>query len=372
MAEELNIPFGMTHTNRKSLEDLMVKNNFTTEAPLIFAMYMEHKYSRGPVLIRSFLDEEGELYTKHQEVPLSEIFGLDPKQAFFAFERPFNGYDRYAINKANRSDVVVVDRSTEEHASAFEVKLCVVPNSGTAQKPHDEQGCEIVVRPPSVEQLAFSIADTYGESGRAELQRTIVECLGGNTQGFDWSSEKFMLGHLYQIREAAKAISISRLHDQKPFAFTGIWRTQGQSGLLEDNCFDTFVWTNMSFLQLLMSSKSRTSISRPDRALVWLVKSLYDYSIQGRVDFNKSHSDITFDPQSDKAGAFTGSRTYRFLSGPRFIRPLITRSDLPEIIPEEAVSLFMPERRLDATLYYADAIERARVEGCLNRSEKPA
>jgi hypothetical protein len=352
----------MEHTSRRDLEDLMTKNNFTTEAPLVFAMYLDKEYGRGPVLIESFKKENGELDTRHREVALSDILNTDPSNAFFAFEDSFNGYDRYAIKRANRSDVVVIDRSTDQHASAFEVKLCVVPNSGSAKKEHDRQSCEIVVRPPSVEQLAFSIADTYGESGRMDLQQTIVRCLGGNTQGFRWSDKGFMLSHMSQIRDAAQEIAMARLEEQKPFAITGIWRTQGQSGLLEESCFDTFVWTNLSFLQLLSSRKTSKAgtITRPERSLIWLIKALYDYSIQGKVDFNKAHSDITFDAQTDKAGAFAGKITYQFLAGPRLYQPLIPRHDLPKLIPNEAISLLMPERRLDAALFYADAIEKAR------------
>lgn len=362
MTDNINIPFGMSHTSRETLESLMTKNNFTTEAPLIFAMYLDHEYRRGPVLITTFQNDNGDLSTRQCEVPLSEILSVNPDDAYFSFETSFEGYNRYAIEEANRSDVVVINRTNNNHVAAFEIKLCVVPNSGTANRDHNNQSCEIVVRPPSIEQLAFSIADTYGEAGREELRRIIVESLGGNTQGFDWSNEIFMKDRINQILNAAKAIAINRIESQKPFAMTGIWRTQGQSGLLEENCFDVFVWTNLSFLQLLTSESpiKRNRITRPGRSLIWLIKALYDYSIQGMVDFDRAHSEITFGTQTDKAGAFAGNSTYQFLSGERLSRPLIPRSDLPRLIPNEAIALFMPERRLDATLFYADQIERAR------------
>lgn len=346
-----NTPIGMEYTNRHDLPDLMSKNNFTTEAPLIFSMFIHKILNTGPMVIKAVQGDDGSLGTCAEQESLTSVLGIDPDRASFSFETSYEGYNRFALHQhADRSDVVVLDRNTNEHRSAFEVKLCVIPNSSTAEKTHDEQGLEIVVRPSTIEQLAFSIADTYGDSGRSELNRLIVEKLGGNAQGYQWSDENYMLRHMEDIREAVTSIATMKIEQQKPFALIGIWRTHGQSELLEDHCFDTFAWTNLAFLQLLNSRPTRNRLSRPDRSLIWLVKALYDFSVQGIVDFNQAHSEITFGTQTDKAGSFAGKSTSKFMECERFIHPLISRADIPRMLPPECVQCLKPERRLDAAL----------------------
>lgn len=357
-------PYGLEYSNRRDLDDYMTKNNFTTEAPLIFALYMDGKMRRGPVYIQACQDDSvpSGISTYQQEVPLSQIIGVEPKNAYYAFETSFDGYDKYAIKEANRSDLVVINRFTKEHVSAFEIKLCVIPNSGTATRPHDEQSCEIVVRPPSIEQLAFSIADTYSDGGRQELQELIVNELGGNVQGYKWDDQEFMYNHLDNIRSAVSAISKAKLGQQRPFAMTGIWRTKGQSGEFENNAFDTFVWSNFAFLQLLGYQDTgvgrakdlhrKNEITRPERSMIWLIKALLDYTLQRKVDFDKTHREITFHAQTDKAGAFSGDAPYHFMKGDRFVKPLITTSSIVEMITDDCISKMKPERRLDATLLH--------------------
>ncbi len=352
----IQTPFGMQNTNRSSVTDLMSKNNFTTEAPLIFAMYMDQVLEQGPVLIKAAVSNQHQLTTEQAHTTLKNIFGVDPNSVRFEFEQRYQPYDQLAYhgpndeNHVNRSDVVVFDSTENQQVSAFEVKLCVIPNSGTANRPHDEQSLEIVVRPPTIEQLAFSIANTYGNKGKQQLKELIVDKLGGNVQGYRWSDKDFMLSHMHNIRSAVEAISLAKIAEQKPFCLTGIWRTTGQSELLEDSCFDTFAWTNFAFLQLLSSSPSVTTISRPDRSLVWLIKALLDYTVQGHVDFNQAHSEITFDAQTDKAGAFAGAKTYRFMNCQRFKHPLIPKTAISQLIPQQCMDMLKPERRLDAAL----------------------
>lgn len=346
-----NAPIGMKYTNRHDLYDLMSKNNFTTEAPLIFATFIHRELNKGPMMIKAVQEDDGSLATCVEQESLTSILGVDPDCASFSFETSYEGYDRFALNQhAHRSDVVVLDRSTEEHKSAFEVKLCVIPNSSTAEKPLNKQSLEIIVRPSTIEQLAFSIADTYGRQGRQELNGLLVEKLGGNVQGYQWSDERFMEEHMRNVSEALTSIATAKLQQQKPFVLTGIWRTHQQSELLEDHCFDTFAWTNLAFLQLLESQPTRTPLSRKDRSLIWLVKALYDYSAQGTVDFDQAHSEITFGTQTDKAGSFAGEIVRRFMDCERFKHPLIHKDDIPRMLPSESVQCLKPERRLDAAL----------------------
>ena len=150
--------YGLTHSN-KDFEsgDAFGKNTFTTAFPIALANYLACEKNLPMNYIVADLGEGDAPTTKHKLTPLKDIIGCDPYDAEYHFEDSFEQYSQYAVNEANRSDIVVKNRITGDEVSAFEVKLVAVPTSGTARMPRDEQCCELVVRPPSIEQLCFSL-----------------------------------------------------------------------------------------------------------------------------------------------------------------------------------------------------------------------
>ena len=136
----------------------MGKNIFTNAFPIAVAQYISNYRNLGIPLIKAKC-EQNVISTEHELVSWESIIGVDPKNATFLFEEIYKGFEKYTDNLPNKSDVVVADERGI-HSRPFEVKLMVVPNSQTATKNHEEQSCEIVVRPPTVEQLAFSLANS--------------------------------------------------------------------------------------------------------------------------------------------------------------------------------------------------------------------
>lgn len=332
------------------------KNIFTNAFPIALAQFLALKEKLEIPVIEAIFDAE-QLGTRHIKKPWKQIIGVNPKEAQFFFEMPFDGYRPYTKGTPNKSDIVAAN-ADGVHTRPFEVKLVVIPNSQTADKPHDEQSCEIVLRPPTIEQLAFSIANSYGTRRRAELLDIIAKCLV-NPMDYNWTNHDWMKGHLELVKTATVEVIRNALVSQTPFALTAIWRTQGQKPILEENAFDVFVWTDMAFAQLLMgetdgaaecTSRRKTAITRPERSLVWLLSSLYDYAAQSTLNFGKHHSRITYGTQTDKAGAFAGSVPLKFLRSEEFFKPRITRNKLERIVSPQALALLMPERRLDAVL----------------------
>lgn len=325
------------------------KNVFTNAFPIALAQYMD-SIGLGPMCIRAWLNGS-ELETEQVEVPFSEQIGCNAKKARWLFESSYSEYDAFATGTPNRSDIVVEDGETGKHTAALEVKLITVPNSATAHQPREKQSCELVTRPPSIEQLCFSIARSFGYQRRHDIGDIISGCLD-NPMDYKWNDEAFMLGHLPKLVDAAESVAKEGIASQHTFALSAIWRTKGQNAVLDDECFDVFTWTDMAFLQLFTdSTKSEMSkISRPARSVVWLVKALFDYSVQGKVTFGKTHSDITFGAQSDKAASFAGPKILRFIGGETFLHPRIKGSDYRKIINPDAVDFLKPERRLDAVL----------------------
>ena len=354
--------YGLDHASHDFNDSSsMGKNIFTNAFPLSLAQYLAKQRNLPIPTIHAELDS-GSLTTAHKMSHWEEIIGTRPDNARFEFEGVYRGYDKYTHTHADKSDVVVVDRSTGQHLRPLEIKLVVVPTSSTAHFPKNKQSCEIVVRPPTVEQLAFSIAHSYGTERRYELQEMIAASLG-QPNDYRWSDESAMLEALPQILEAAEAIAKGGLKAQTPLVITAVWRSEGQKPILAENAFDVFTWTDMAFVQLFIDAAHRTyydknghrkklpaTISRPNRALVWLVNSLWDYTTQGSLNFGRIHSEITFGVQSDKAASFTGHASLKHLESPEFFDPRITRNELENILSPTALEHLMPERRLDAAI----------------------
>lgn len=345
--------FGLDHSNhsfdarhRKSFG----KNIFTNAFPIALACYMDSQ-GLGPLVIEALV-EQGYLTTRQTETPFADLICCDPSNAHWLFENSYTKYRSFATGEPNRSDVVVADmREGYAHKSAFEIKLITVPNSATANRPREQQSCELVTRPPTIEQLCFSIVRSFGTSRRHDISDIISECLG-NPMDYRWSDESYMLERLPRVVDAAANIAREGISAQHPFVLSAIWRTKGQEAILDGECFDIFAWTDMAFLQLFTNSakNEQTSISRPSRSVIWLVKALFDYGIQGKVTFAKTHSDITFGAQTDKAASFTGPHIMMFMDGDTFRHPRVPGGDYKKIIDPAAIDFLMPERRLDGVL----------------------
>lgn len=355
--------FGLGNANHvfdeKHKAEAFGKNIFTNAFPIALAQYMD-SIGIGPMCIRAFVKDDV-LTTEQVEIPFSEQICCDAKKARWLFEESYDAYDKFATGEPNRSDIVVEDGATGEHAAALEVKLITVPNSATAHYERSQQSCELVTRPPSIEQLCFSIARSFGYANRHDIGDIIAESLG-NPMDYKWNDERFMLEHLPRLVHAAESVAKEGIDEQHTFALSAIWRTKGQNPVLDDECFDVFTWTDMAFMQLFTDSVSAkaTSISRPARSVIWLVKALFDYSVQGKVTFEKTHSDITFGAQTDKAASFAGPKMLKFIGGKTFMHPRIKSSDYTKIIEPHAVDYLKPERRLDAVLGITKMLDDAK------------
>lgn len=341
-------------THDFSKERSFGKNIFTNALPISLAMYLTNEMGLDPGWVRA-TNHNGKLSIAHGTKPLSEIIGAAPENAYWCFEEGFDGYNRYATRQVNNSDIVVKDLASGKETSAFEVKLTVVPTSNTANKTRDKQSCELVVRPPSIEQLCFSIAAGYGPDRRHDIGDIIASHLG-YPMDYNWSNEQFMLEKLPVVTDAAEDIAINNIKNQRPFLLNAIWRTIGKSPALDKGAFDVFFWSDLAFLQFFTRSartqinNNESAIGRPSRSTIWLVKALWDYSTQGKVTFKHAHSEITFGGQTDKAGAFTGAVSLEMVKCPFFIHPRIGRDQYLNIVKPEGIKMLSPERRLDGVL----------------------
>lgn len=332
----------------------MGKNIFTNALPLALANYMSEERDLDISLIEAKIIESGVTTTEHRLVPWADIIRVPVKQARYNFETVFKGYNAYTHTSANKSDVVVSGPGGE-HTRALEVKLVVTPTSGTANNPREKQSCEIVVRPPSIEQLAFSIAHSFGTDRRHELADILAEQLQ-YPHDFHWSETAYMRSRVDLFVEAAEAITRAGVEVQTPLFLIATWRTEGQSPRLDEYAFDAFVATDLAFLTLFTKAaknqkKPRKGIARPERALIWLVYALWQYATQGSLNFGNIHERLTYGLQSDKAGAFTAAGSLRLMKSDNFFYPRVRREEVTKIISTDGLTALKPERRLDQALW---------------------
>lgn len=364
--------YGLEHANKDFTEQKNFgKNVFTNAFPLALAQYMAIEKQLEVVEIRSIMDQNGFPSTAHNLVPWATIMHTDPRNAYFCFESVFEPYRQYTnAENPNPSDVVIMDAQTYEPLHPLELKLVVVPNSSTAKRPRIEQSCEVVSRPATVEQIAFSIAHGFTSTRRYDLQRTIQSHLGMPNE-FNWHDKNRMIKSLPKIVRATESIIETGIDLQRPLVMVAIWRSKGQNPLLdEENAFDTFIWTDLSFLQLYLNatrntyldergelrSKNKGDMTRAARALIWFIRSLWDYSTQHKLDFPRVQGDASYGRQSDKAAAFTrGARD--LLMSDQYLYPRVAGREVDAILKPEAHGFLLPERRLDASLSLRFALE---------------
>ena len=344
--------YGLENANHDfTRERSFGKNIFTNAFPVSLAIYMSQELGLEPNYIRATVADDMPA-VEHLTQPLSDLIGSPVEDAHWAFEDSFDGYAAFATGAANRSDLVVRNRVTKAETRAFEVKLVAAPTSGTASKEREQQSCEIVVRPPTIEQMCFSIAASYSKEHRHDIGDLIADRLE-HPMDYEWSSERYMLDKLPKVVGAAEDIIREGVELQTPFVMNALWRTVGKSTVFDEECFDVFFWSDMAFLQLFTQAARRAieagaaEIGRPARSVVWLVKALFDYSAQGKVTFERTHSDVTYGGQTDKAGAFSGNSIMPLIGCQNFYHPRVHRDAYRKIISPEGIELLSPERRLD-------------------------
>lgn len=345
--------YGLERSNHDfTIEKSFGKNIFTNAFPVSLSMYMARELNLDMNYLRAGIGDGGLPIVSHTLEPLERLLKTPLNKTSWHFEDSFTGYDLFATSSANRSDLVVRNIDTGQEMSAFEVKLVAAPTSGTANRVREQQSCEIVVRPPTIEQMCFSIAASYGPSRRHDLGDMIAQQLQ-SPMDYDWASETYMLGKLPNIIAAAEEIICEGIDFQTPFVLNALWRTIGKSTVFDDECFDVFFWSDLAFLQLFTNvaknavESGSSTIGRPARSVIWLVKSLFDYSAQGAVTFERTHSDVTYGGQTDKAGAFSGNSVLKFIGCDEFYHPRVAKEEYQSIISPGGISLLSPERRLD-------------------------
>ena len=322
------------------------KNSFNNCFPVALLCYMQSQ-NIAPIYLT--LGESWNIVSK--KIDVNSVFGhaYDSDDIYFAFEYTYGQNQQFVKGTLPRIDLVVMDNSDSENPwlRALEIKLTALPDNSTCNLPEEQYGCELVVRPNTIIHLTLEIVRQYAEH-QIELSDSLRPIFENN---FNWESEDSMLGKIPDIMQTIRALLLAKIDDHIPFVIQPIWKTIGKSSRLHENCLDVFVWSTFAFAKLLLDTveQGRTrAFSRAKRAVLWMVKMLSDFAIDGKID--PQTVSVGFTRQTDKAFALSGRKTYPYMSCAELSRPRIKKNEIKNIILGQGEKLLSPERRFDAIL----------------------
>lgn len=290
----------------------------------------------------------------HHYISGSELFKINPlsESAFYNFEASFPTYDKFYTGEREKVDLVMLNTSSENATPliGLEIKLTALPDSTTKNMTEDKYGCEIVVRPPTINFIACSICNSFSSSEGKDKLRTMLNIVPRINH---WEEPEEVLPHYGKILEAILSISQYLSDKQTPLIVQPVWKTVGGKSILADDCLDVFVWSNLAIIQMCCrkDSISNKRITRPMRTIIWIYLMLLEYSgIYGQFDYRRIVRLHSYNIANDKAFALSGTQTYEFMNCDELRHPRISKYDIKNIILGGGQNLLSPERRFDAVI----------------------
>lgn len=343
MPEELPRLFGLNKTNRDfSKKTSWGKNQFNSSFPASLCCYLASKNIEANYL--AITDGKYQPTT----VAIDKVFALSSKSTdlYFAFESQHTPFQKYVIGTLPRTDVVIQSESTGECMAGLEVKLTALPDNTTCELNDNLYGSEIVVRPDTIVYLACALILSTGSKLSRYFQGVEID---------DWSDATSVLQKITRIIDTIEKISLLAEEKQTPFLLQPIWKTNGKSPTLADKCLDIFVWSDAGFSNFISKIANKNpganTITRQTRTAIWLYKMLKDYCDNGKFDHKDIIDTLSYNTKNDKAFASAGNVTNRYMSCERLETPVISKSEIKNIILGGGQNLLSPERRFDAIIF---------------------
>lgn len=351
MAEKGNrqIPalFGQKHSSRDySKPSNWGKNMFNSSFPASLVAYM-HSKGIDPIYLCTNAKNE----IQHKTISAEKLFGVNPlgEEAYYNYEAGFTPFEQFYTGDREKIDLVMFNRLTNLPTTGLEIKLTALPDNTTKDLKENEYSCEIVVRPPTICFLACSICQNYNTDSKRNKLKKILSIV---PQINHWEEISEVAPHYKKIEEAIMAVSKDMCKSQSPLMIQPIWKTEGGKMRLAEDCLDVFVWSNLATIQLFCAEEriANNGISRFQRAVIWLYRMLFDYTVYSQFDYVRIIKLHSYNYANDKAFAVGGKGTYKFLTCDELTHPRIQKGEIKNIILGGGQNLLSPERRFDAVL----------------------
>lgn len=338
--------FGQKHSNRDyTKEKTWGKNQFNSSFPASLIAYM---WSKGIAPVYICLDKKQNIVHKH--INGKELFGIDPlsDDLYYGFESTYFPYNKFYTGKSERIDLVLSNRNTNEPLHGFEVKLTALPDNTTKRLAEDKYSCEIVVRPPTICFVACSICCHYGSERSKQKLRTL---LNGVPNIIHWEMIEEVIPHYQVIRDAILRVMADMTTHQSPLIIQPVWKTDGKTMQLTDDCLDVFVWSDIAVIKMCIDATyTDKDINRFQRTIIWIYKMLFDYVTFGHFDYITIIKNQSYGTANDKAFSLPGNSSHKFLASPELTHPRIGKNEIKNIILGGGQNYLSPERRFDATI----------------------
>jgi len=293
------------------------------------------------------IDEQGQL--SHTNIDLSQLFGMSPlsESLYYAFESAYSPYQTLVVGDLPRIDLVLMDKSTGKSLRGLEVKLTALPDNSTAHLSDAEYGSELVIRPDTIIYMALSIADLFKNDVEELARQLPIQELSN----LNWSNREQLLGILPIFVNMFSYLMQNHVSQQTPLIMQPIWKTQGKRLLLAENAFDIFIWSNFAITKLFFYAiNNPITINRQIRSIIWLMRMLYDFVVDGKINYAQVIDELSLSTKNDKAFSASGRITHRMMACPELTTPRIKKSAIRDIILGDGQKLLSPERRLDAVI----------------------
>ncbi|MBQ8352915.1 MAG: HindVP family restriction endonuclease [Spirochaetaceae bacterium] len=333
--------FGLNNSNRDfSSADSWGKNQFNSSFPASLVCYMASKN----IELNYISIENGKFGIN--TISASELLTLpfDDKNLYFSFETQYTPFQKFVIGNLPRTDLVIMNSKTGECVRNLEVKLTALPDNTTCNLKENEYGSEIVIRPDTIVYLAASLSSSSLDSISNLSKKNPISI-------DDWSEPKNVLPFVPKINKFLEQLA-KNIKKQQPILLQPIWKTEGKSPRLSENCLDVFVWSDTAFTYFISQiANDKKSISRHGRTSVWLYKMLQEIVENGKFNHQEIIDKLSFNTKNDKAFASSGNITNKFMTCDNLSKPRILKSEIKNIILGGGQNLLSPERRFDAIIF---------------------
>ena len=341
--------FGISGSNKSNKDFSQAaawgKNSFNNCFPAALLCYM---HSRTILPVHLVMDRN--LAVAHEKIDVTDVFTMEADSAsiYFSFEDTYIDNRGFVIGTLPRIDLVILDTSNSSApVRGLEIKLTALPDNSTCDFSDNEYSCELVVRPNTIVHLALSIIGRYASQSQ-ELFNILHPVCDKVTS---WEDEATLREMMPDFTCIIDEILLLHLDYQEPLVAQIVWKTVGKSARLHDNCLDAFLWSTFAFTRLFIDIAKQTTnrFSRPMRAVIWLVRMLYDFS-KNREMNHRQVLGASSSNQSDKAFALSGRKTYPYLRCEELSAPRVKKGEIQNIILGGGEKLLSPERRFDAII----------------------
>jgi len=346
--------YGLGNSNRNFSDPYYWgKNQFNSSFPAALACYMRDQ-GHSAVYIRHVADKQ----TETSEVQFDQVFGseLPNDRLFFSFEDSYRPFGAFIHDALKPIDLIIKNQETNAFIRPLEIKLTVLPDDSTSNRDESEYGAELVVRTPTMRYMAMSMAETCQD--HIEEIRDIFSPICCKIR--HWEVSETMKAHREAVFEALERFIEQFRTLERPLLMQPVWKTQGKSSKLAEQCLDIFVWSDFALTRLFMDSATiirspDAKITRQQRAAFRLARFLHELSAsrEQKVFQEPIYDGMNFGVLNDKEFSISGSKTSRYLRCDRLTRPLISKGELKNIVLGGGHKLLSPERRFDAILYFS-------------------